>query len=113
MYCPNCGSEIDVNAEICVNCGVNVLNFGKQNTAAINDKSNIWVNLLSLCCVPLLGIIMFFVWKNEQPKAAKSALIFALIGISISIILGVISFLIGIASELPDDSYYYELILVL
>lgn len=107
MYCPNCGSKIDGNAEICVNCGVNVLNFGKKSTAAIDDKSNIWVNLLSLCCFPLLGIIMFFVWKDKQPKAAKSALIFGLIGLVIAIILGIISFVLGLAAEMMDDSYYY------
>lgn len=107
MYCPNCGSSINQNAEICINCGVNVLKFGNQTTATKNDTSNICVNLLSLCCFPLLGIIMFFVWKEKQPKAAKSALIFGLIGLVISIIFAIISFVLGIATTIIEDSYYY------
>jgi len=107
MYCPNCGSSINENAEICVHCGVNVLKFSNQTTAVENDTSNIWVNLISLCCFPLLGIILFFVWKDKQPKAAKSALIFGLIGVCISIVLGIISAALGIAVEIMEDSYYY------
>lgn len=107
MYCPNCGSSIHQNAEICVHCGVNVHNFSSKTHVALNDKSNIWVNLLSLCCFPLLGIIMFFVWKDKQPKAAKSALIFGLIGLVVSFIIGILSFILGVASEIMNDSYYY------
>ncbi|MFJ7408514.1 MULTISPECIES: zinc ribbon domain-containing protein [unclassified Lysinibacillus] len=107
MYCPNCGSTINENAEICIQCGVNVLKFNNQVTVAKNDKPNIWVNVLSLCCFPLLGIIIYFVWKDTQPKAAKSALIFALFGLAISIIFAIISFVIGFATEMMDDSYYY------
>lgn len=107
MYCPNCGSSINENAEICVHCGVNVHNFMSRKTIITNDKSNIWVNSLSLCCFPILGIIMFFVWKDKQPNAAKSALIFGLIGTFISIVIAIISFVLGIMSELMNDSYYY------
>ena len=107
MYCPNCGSSINENAEMCVHCGVNVLKFSNQTTTIENDTSNIWVNLISLCCFPLLGIILFFVWKDKQPKAAKSALIFGLLGVFISIIIFIISFFLGLASEMMDDSYYY------
>ncbi|GED62053.1 zinc ribbon domain-containing protein [Lysinibacillus sp. FSL M8-0216] len=107
MYCPNCGSSINENAEICVHCGVNVLKFSGQVTTAKDDTPNIWINVLSLCCSPILGIIIYVVWKDSQPKAAKSALIYALFGIAISIIVLVISFVIGFAVEMMDDSYYY------
>jgi uncharacterized membrane protein YvbJ len=107
MYCPNCGSSINENAEICVHCGVNVLKFSNQVTAAKNDTPNIWINVLSLCCFPLLGIIIYFVWKDTQPKAAKSALIYALFGIAISIIIMIISFVIGFTAGMVEDSYYY------
>ncbi|MGE7941180.1 zinc ribbon domain-containing protein [Lysinibacillus xylanilyticus] len=107
MYCPNCGSSINENAEICVHCGVNVLKFSNQVTSAKNDTPNIWINVLSLCCFPLLGIIIYFVWKDTQPKAAKSALIYALFGIGISIIIMIISFVIGFTAGMVEDSYYY------
>lgn len=106
MYCPNCRTNIDENAEICVNCGVNVLNFSEQKTTGNDDTANIWVNLISLCCFPFLGIIMYFVWKDQQPKAAKSALIFGIVGIGISIILAILGFFLGIAAGSLEESYY-------
>ena len=105
MYCQNCGTNIDSNAEICIHCGVNVRNFNPNSYQPENDKSNIWVNLLSLCCVPILGIVMYFVWKDKQPKAARSALLFAIIGFVIYIIFSIIMMLFGIAAEY--DNYYY------
>lgn len=34
MFCPNCGSSVDENAEICLHCGVNVLKFNNQVNVA-------------------------------------------------------------------------------
>lgn len=107
MFCPNCGSSVDENAEICLHCGVNVLKFNNQVNVAKNDNPNIWVNVLNLCCFPLLGIILYFIWKDTQPKAAKSALIFALCGLALSVIMMIIAFVIGVVAEMMNDSYYY------
>jgi uncharacterized BrkB/YihY/UPF0761 family membrane protein len=68
------------------------------------DKPNIAVNLLSFCCIPLLGIVMFFVWKDSKPVAAKSALIWALVSIVIWIIASVF---LGFFSAMVDDTYTY------
>ena len=84
MFCNKCGESISTQAEICPKCGVRAKNPAAQ------DQPNWGVNILSLCCVPLVGIILFFVWKNEKPVAAKSALIFGLI----PIILGLLSYII-------------------
>lgn len=119
MYCPNCGTNVNDNAEVCSQCGTNLHNLSNNinanntnttNTVTVNDndKANIWINLLSLCCFPILGIIMYFVWKDSQPKAAKSALIFGIVGICLSVVVGILSFILGIAiGFMEDDSYYY------
>lgn len=104
MFCPNCGAQINPQAEICVNCGVNVRTYGKSS--AYDDQPNGWVNFLSLCCIPILGIILYFVWKDTKPRSAKSALTFSLIGIGISVIVWVIFFFFGMIAGY-DDSYYY------
>ena len=106
MYCPNCGTNIDSNAETCIHCGVNVRNFNPNSYRLENDKSNIWVNLLSLCCVPILGIVMYFVWKDKQPKAAGHALLFGIIGFVIYIIFSIVMMFLGIAAEQYDNYYY-------
>ena len=84
MFCNNCGESISTQAEICPKCGVRAKN------PVTPDQPNWGVNILSLCCIPLVGIILFFVWKKEKPVAAKSALIFGLI----PIILGLLSYII-------------------
>ena len=112
MFCSNCGATITENSTSCPSCGavrydgpVNTYDSNYQQT--VNDKPNVIVNILSLCCIPILGIILYFVWKESQPKAAKSALIFSLIGIGISVLLSIIFFGIGIFAGIADDSYYY------
>lgn len=95
MFCPNCGEQISEHAEICPKCGVRV----KNNTSSGEDKPNWVINILSFCCIPLLGIIMYFVWKNDKPKAAKSALTFGLISIGLAVVSWLISMAIGISSS--------------
>lgn len=94
MFCSNCGESISAQAEICPKCGVRAKNQVAQ------DQPNWGVNILSLCCIPLVGIILFFVWKKERPVAAKSALIFGLITPCIVLILYIVFFVIlGVASS--------------
>lgn len=51
-------------------------------------------------CIPLVGLILYFVKKDKEPVAAKSAGKFALIGFIIGVVLNIISVLIGGASAL-------------
>jgi uncharacterized membrane protein len=41
-------------------------------------------------CIPLVGAILWFIKKDKEPKAAKSACTFALIGFAVGIIINVI-----------------------
>lgn len=97
MFCPHCSEEIAAQAEICPKCGVRVHN------ASPEDTPNIAINILSFCCIPLLGIIMYFVWKDDKPKAAKSALIWALVSVGLSLLLaflfGILVFVLGSIDE--------------
>ncbi|MFJ7825463.1 zinc-ribbon domain-containing protein [Psychrobacillus sp. NPDC096623] len=101
MFCPHCGDQISEHAEICPKCGVRV----KGASSSGEDKPNIAVNLISFCCIPILGIVMFFVWKNDKPKAAKSALIWALVSVAIWFVLSVIFGILGVLAD--SSSYYY------
>ena len=55
MFCRNCGEQISEHAEICIHCGVRVKN------AVGDDKPNWGINIITLCCVPLVGLIMYFI----------------------------------------------------
>ena len=104
MFCTNCGNKLDADLKTCSNCGTNVTTSNTlnetntqrpQTQTVINDEPNTVINILSLCCIPLLGIILYFVWKDTQPIAAKSALKFSLIGIAIWVVINVFIFIIS------------------
>lgn len=54
--------------------------------------------------IPLVGLILFIVWKQTKPKCAKMAGIGALVGFVLGIIMSIVSsvFLASVAT-----SYYY------
>lgn len=88
----HCGKKVSEQAEICIHCGVRIKKITEE------DKPNWIVNTITLCCLPLLGLVMYFVWKDEKPIAAKSALTFFFITISIIILFYVFIFFLGIIS---------------
>ena len=93
MYCPHCGKENESNTINCAYCGV-ALASTPANIS--QDKPNTLINIISLCCIPILGIVMYFVWKDSQPQAAKSALIFGLVGIGLVVVFYIIFFVMGL-----------------
>lgn len=70
-YCKNCGTQIDDKAVICPNCGV------PQTPQGTDNGGFLW-GLLG-CCIPIVGLVLFLVWKDTKPKTAKAAGIGALV----------------------------------
>ncbi len=62
-YCRNCGMEIHNEAVICPSCGV--------SQKEVIDNGGFGYSLLG-CCVPVAGIILYFIWKDEKPTTAKA-----------------------------------------
>lgn len=48
------------------------------------------------CCFPLIGLILFLVWKDDKPRSAKSAGIGAIIGVVLLIVIVALLFALGI-----------------
>ena len=86
MYCPNCGQEIDDKAVVCPKCGVPV--SGKKATNPNDASSFGWAFLGFL--VPIVGLILFLVWKDESPLKAKSCGKGALVSVIVSAAIGII-----------------------
>ena len=90
-YCKNCGAQIDDNAVVCTSCGV------AQNTApAVVDKGGFGWGVLG-CCIPIVGLILFLVWKDTKPKTAKAAGIGALVSVILAVVVYVATFALGFA----------------
>ncbi|ACA39430.1 hypothetical protein Bsph_1836 [Lysinibacillus sphaericus C3-41] len=49
--------------------------------------------------MPLVGLVLFFVWKDEKPIAAKSALTFFFINLGLIILFYIAMLLIGLFSS--------------
>lgn len=90
MFCKNCGKEINDQAEICIHCGV------RAKQESIEDTGSTMAALAS-CCFPIVGLVLYFVWKDNRPKSAKQVCHGALIGVGLVVLLYVFLFLVGIS----------------
>ena len=48
------------------------------------------------CCIPIVGLVLFLVWKDTKPKTAKAAGIGALVSVGIGILYYILMFAVGI-----------------
>lgn len=69
-YCPHCGKEVYDAAVVCVNCGCSLKTAA--TAPAKHDASDIGYAILGFF-VPLAGLILYLIWKDETPLRAKSA----------------------------------------
>jgi len=93
MFCKKCGKEILDEAVICPNCGCATGNTVQNNIVTEPDawdKGMEWLGFF----IPIVGVILYFVWKDKTPLKAKSAGRGALAGIGfvicVSIFCGII-----------------------
>ena len=63
-----------------------------ENTNVVDKGGFLW-GLLG-CCIPIVGLILFLVWKDTKPKTAKAAGIGALVCVGLSIVYYIIVFVI-------------------
>ncbi len=82
-YCNKCGKELMDEAVVCPACGC------AQKVVAADDASSFGMGLLGFC-IPIVGLILYLVWKDSSPLKAKSAGKGALI----SVIVGVVFYII-------------------
>lgn len=102
MFCPNCGREVDPRAFVCVNCGARV-----QQGAAPSAGDGPIGGLGILCFLfPVVGLVLYLVWKDNMPIKAKGAGKAALWGFLVSIAIGI---LWGIIVASTAASYVNEI----
>lgn len=85
-FCRSCGQEINDNAVVCPYCGAKQTTMPQQ----VDDGGFLW-GLLG-CCIPVAGLILFLVWKDNKPKTAKAAGIGALVAAGCYVIFWVLYF---------------------
>lgn len=75
MYCENCGHNNDNNNKFCSRCGnkLDKMITSSQNSTSLSTGEKVAIFFGNLCLSPLLGIILYFVWKNEKPQKSQQA----------------------------------------
>lgn len=112
-YCNRCGAQItDDSSRFCPNCGNDTM--APVNVAAPReeDKPNAGFAVLGFF-LPLIGLILYLVWKSETPLKAKSCLNGAIAGfitgIVLVVLISIIAAIIGASffAHFGSPSYYY------
>ncbi len=102
-YCQHCGKELADDSVYCPECGgfngepgQQVYQSGQQaNTNNTTDKDSAGFNVLSFF-FPIVGLILYLVWKEQYPIKAKGCGKWALIGFIVNMILSICSITINI-----------------
>ena len=88
LRCPNCGApDIDSRAVIGPKCGVET---GFTTNSQKTDSGSV-VNWIIGFLIPIVGLLLYVLWKDEKPVSAKQALNGVLISIVLSIISAIVT----------------------
>lgn len=98
MFCKYCGEKIADTAVMCPKCGA----LQETKPAVVEDNGGFSWGLLG-CCVPVVGLVLYFVWKENKPKTAKALCIGAIIGTALTILCNIIAMALGVLSELLPE----------
>lgn len=71
-YCTHCGNEINEHASVCIKCGCLVNSAISKPQSKEEDKPSTGYAILGFF-IPLAGLVLWLVWKDEYPLRAKSA----------------------------------------
>ena len=93
MFCRTCGREIHDEALICPYCGCGTGKMKNANRG--NDAKSFGWALLGFL-IPIIGLILFLLWKEEYPLRAKSVGKGALTSVIVSVVVSILyAILIG------------------
>lgn len=99
MICEKCGRTIDDDSTYCPYCGQEVIkkesidaffedrgNYWKDGTKLYTQNESVGILWIILAFViPLGGVAMYFIFKNDRPKTARYCLTAALISWAINL----------------------------
>lgn len=93
-YCRRCGAPISDQAMVCPSCGE-----PQYSVPPVQDNGGIGWGLLG-CCIPIAGLVLYLVWKDQKPKTAKAAGIGALVAVGLSVFWYILALVDGISVAL-------------
>lgn len=119
MFCPKCGTQNSESAGFCSSCGAPLKPAASTGGNAYgstpppppaggnpNDPGADTVMKIVSLCIPIVGLILYFVWKNEKPKSASDVCKFAAIGVGVEILLYFLMVMFGVMAGLAGGGGY-------
>ncbi len=99
MFCNKCGKEIYDEAAVCPNCGA------KTSQPDLGDGP---IGGMGIVCFlfPVVGLILYLVWKDAKPRKSKGAGKCALWGLIIELII-LIALPIVVGVQMFSNQAYY------
>lgn len=93
-FCSKCGKEIMDEAVVCPSCGCAQAN---APTATGQDSDSFGWACLGFC-IPVVGLILWLIWKDNYPMKAKKAGVGALASVIVTVVIYVIyAIILGVA----------------
>jgi len=68
------------------------------NVAPQDEDLGIGLKIVSFC-IPIVGAILYFVYKKDEPKKSKQACYAALIGAGVGIVINILLTVLGIGAS--------------
>ena len=125
MYCKHCGKINEDDAKFCTGCGAKLEreNYSDNYSYSSNEPPKRPVNpapyvepdapstgfaILSFF-FPVIGLILYLVWKDQTPLKANSCGKGALIGVIVSVVISALggSCYMALLDELINGGYFY------
>ena len=92
MYCKQCGCKLEEGQRFCQNCGVQTEDpFGFESPAPRVEKREDPVDtgrpawLVLGLFFPVVGLVLYIVWRRKKPLTAKKLGLGAIIGAAVSV----------------------------
>ena len=88
-FCTKCGKEINENAVICLNCGCAQENVKPKE----NDSKSFGWGVLGFF-FPIVGLILWLIWRDDMPLRSRSVGLGALIGAISTVVFYIVYFFV-------------------
>lgn len=93
-FCSNCGTQLEDGVSFCSNCGTPTNSSERQSFRTNNsfnyDKESegapTWLKIVSFL-FPIIGFVLYFVYKSENKKKASDCAKFAWIGFAVNFVI--------------------------
>lgn len=94
-YCRNCGAQISDQAASCPRCGhpQRPMASGSQDTGSFG-----W-GVLGFC-MPVVGLVLYLVWKDTKPRNSIMAGKGALICVIVTVVLYLLAIILGVIGSM-------------